>query len=61
LTFNQFGAGTAVNGKYFSSQHRGGVQFLFCDGAVRFVDDSTTGDVLYALGNRADGLTTDFR
>ena len=60
-TFNQFGAGTAVNGKYFSSKHRGGVQFLFCDGAVRFVDDSTAGDVLYALGNRADGLTTDFQ
>lgn len=37
------------------SYHTGGVNVVICDGAVRFVSQSTDTTVLQNLGNRADG------
>jgi prepilin-type N-terminal cleavage/methylation domain-containing protein len=39
----------------FSSRHNQGANFLFCNGAVRFVCDSISLSVYQHLGNRADG------
>jgi prepilin-type N-terminal cleavage/methylation domain-containing protein len=39
----------------FSSQHSHGANFLFCNGAVRFVRDSINSTVYQHLGNRNDG------
>jgi len=39
----------------FSSYHRQGVNFLFCDGSARFVKETTNQDVLHRLANRSDG------
>lgn len=46
-------SGSDVGG--FSSSHTGGSQFLFGDGAVRFLSSSTDATTLQQLGNRADG------
>jgi len=39
----------------FSSRHSYGANFLFCNGAVRFVKDSVNPVVYQHLGNRSDG------
>lgn len=39
----------------FKSRHAGGVQFLFLDGAVRFVSENVDENVRRALGTRAGG------
>lgn len=35
--------------------HSGGSNVLFCDGSVRFLKDSTSGTVIWALGCRGQG------
>jgi type II secretory pathway pseudopilin PulG len=45
----------------FGSMHAGGAQFLIGDGAVRFINQSISPQLLKNLGNRADGeLPSDF-
>jgi prepilin-type processing-associated H-X9-DG protein len=39
----------------FSSRHTGGVNFVFCDGSVRFLTDATSGEVRQAIGTRNGG------
>lgn len=41
------------NARPFGSRHPGGAQFVLCDGAVRFLDDSTELQLLQALASRA--------
>ncbi|MCC9643923.1 DUF1559 domain-containing protein [Rhodopirellula sp. JC740] len=43
----------------FASEHRGGAQFCFADGAIRFLSESIDPDVFAHLGNRADGEFVD--
>lgn len=43
------------NGKGYNSFHGGGCMFVYCDGAVSFLPDTTDAGVLKALGNRKDG------
>jgi prepilin-type N-terminal cleavage/methylation domain-containing protein/prepilin-type processing-associated H-X9-DG protein len=38
-----------------SSYHPGGANILLCDGSVKFVKDSTSQTVIWALGSRAQG------
>ncbi|MEQ9407020.1 MAG: DUF1559 domain-containing protein [Fuerstiella sp.] len=40
---------------HFSSQHEGGVQFLLCDGSVRFLTENVDYATFRGLGERADG------
>ncbi|MHC5537827.1 DUF1559 domain-containing protein [Singulisphaera rosea] len=39
----------------FKSEHPGGVNFLFCDGAVRFLRDTISRPVYAGLGSKAGG------
>jgi prepilin-type processing-associated H-X9-DG protein len=41
----------------FSSRHAGGVNFVFCDGSVRFLTDATSDEVRTAIGTRNGGET----
>jgi prepilin-type processing-associated H-X9-DG protein len=41
-----------------TSFHSNGVNLVFCDGSVRFVNDSVNGDVFDALGSRDGGEPT---
>jgi prepilin-type N-terminal cleavage/methylation domain-containing protein/prepilin-type processing-associated H-X9-DG protein len=43
----------------FSSHHSFGANFLFCDGSIHFLKQSTNPDILRRLGNRADGELID--
>jgi prepilin-type processing-associated H-X9-DG protein len=38
-----------------SSEHPGGANILLCDGSVRFLKNSTSQSVIWALGSRAQG------
>jgi prepilin-type N-terminal cleavage/methylation domain-containing protein/prepilin-type processing-associated H-X9-DG protein len=38
-----------------ASNHPGGANFLMCDGSVRFLKNSTSTPVIWALGSRAQG------
>jgi prepilin-type processing-associated H-X9-DG protein len=52
------GSNNGVNrpGVYtLSSRHPGGANVLMCDGAVRFLKDSTSLPVVWSLGSRAQG------
>ena len=44
----------------FGSEHKGGAQFLFADGAVHFVSENIDFDLYRNLGNRADGNVVNF-
>jgi prepilin-type N-terminal cleavage/methylation domain-containing protein/prepilin-type processing-associated H-X9-DG protein len=47
-------------GLYFSSRHRGGAQFLRCDGSVAFFNETTDPTtILYYFGVRDDGQAVD--
>ena len=39
----------------FSSRHQNGVNFVFCDGSVRFVSDAISQDIRKAIGTREGG------
>jgi prepilin-type N-terminal cleavage/methylation domain-containing protein/prepilin-type processing-associated H-X9-DG protein len=47
------GAGHGISG--FGSDHTGGANFVFCDGAVRFVNQTTSSDTLLGLASRNGG------
>jgi prepilin-type N-terminal cleavage/methylation domain-containing protein/prepilin-type processing-associated H-X9-DG protein len=40
----------------FKSRHTGGVHFVFCDGAVKFLSENIEYEVYQRLGGRNDGL-----
>jgi prepilin-type N-terminal cleavage/methylation domain-containing protein/prepilin-type processing-associated H-X9-DG protein len=44
--------------KGYSSYHPGGTQFVFCDGAVRFVSENTPTAIVRVLAMREDGTPT---
>jgi prepilin-type N-terminal cleavage/methylation domain-containing protein len=46
------------NNVSFGSEHPGGTQFIFCDGAVRLFGDTTPLDVLQKLASRNGGEVT---
>lgn len=49
------------NGKYFNSWHKGGANFLFGDGGVAYLTDSTDALVLCAMAHRGDGVAQSAR
>ncbi|MDR2116728.1 MAG: DUF1559 domain-containing protein [Planctomycetaceae bacterium] len=49
-------AGHGVSG--FGSNHSGGANFVFCDGSVRFVSDTTSTSILMSLASRDGGEIT---
>jgi prepilin-type N-terminal cleavage/methylation domain-containing protein len=58
LNWNYVAAGDPSNpGKGFDSAHKQGVQFVFADGAVVFIQDSLSGTHLSQLCNRNDRQT----
>ena len=58
LNWDYLAAGDAANpGKGFDSAHRGGVQFVFADGAVVFIQEFMDGTNLQRLSNRNDRQT----
>jgi prepilin-type processing-associated H-X9-DG protein len=52
------GASYLGNNIPLNSPHPGGVNVLLCDGAVRFVNDAITLDLLARLATRDDGQPT---
>lgn len=46
---------SSKNGKFFNSLHANGVNFLFCDGSVTFLTDSTDAALLVNIAARGDG------
>jgi prepilin-type processing-associated H-X9-DG protein len=51
--------GPENQGKGYGSSHSGGVQFVFCDGAVKFISDLVASANVEKMGNRADNNTFD--
>jgi prepilin-type N-terminal cleavage/methylation domain-containing protein/prepilin-type processing-associated H-X9-DG protein len=47
-----------MNNVSFGSEHPGGTQFVFCDGAVRLFADTTPLDILQKLASRNGGEVT---
>jgi hypothetical protein len=57
LNWDYLAAGDPANpGKGYDSSHKQGVQFVFADGAVTFLPDSTSTTDVSRLCNRADRL-----
>jgi prepilin-type N-terminal cleavage/methylation domain-containing protein/prepilin-type processing-associated H-X9-DG protein len=55
MNYNSDAVGGPENqGKGYGSSHPGGCQFVFCDGAVRFIPDTITQNNLNALSNRSN-------
>jgi prepilin-type processing-associated H-X9-DG protein len=53
---NLFTTSASEIGKYFSSKHTGGSQFLMCDGSVAYLSENVDpAGILALLGDRADG------
>jgi prepilin-type processing-associated H-X9-DG protein len=42
-----------------SSYHPGGANILLCDGSVRFLKNSTSPNIVWMLGSRAQGEIID--
>jgi prepilin-type N-terminal cleavage/methylation domain-containing protein/prepilin-type processing-associated H-X9-DG protein len=53
-----YDSATYFNNVSFGSEHPGGTQFVFCDGAVRLFADTTPLDVLQKLASRNGGEVT---
>ena len=57
INYNYIKDNAAGNhGKGFSSRHPGGVQFVFLDGAVRFISENTPQVTMMQLANRRDNV-----
>jgi prepilin-type N-terminal cleavage/methylation domain-containing protein/prepilin-type processing-associated H-X9-DG protein len=55
MNYNSDAVGGPENqGKGYGSSHPGGCQFVYCDGAVKFIPDTVTQSNLNALSNRAN-------
>jgi prepilin-type N-terminal cleavage/methylation domain-containing protein/prepilin-type processing-associated H-X9-DG protein len=52
---NKNGAGQNPGSVNMASFHPGGAHVLLCDGSVRFLKDSTSLPIVWALGSRAQG------
>lgn len=50
-------AGNTINSRYtsFSSEHKGGAHFAFCDGSVHFISETINKRTYSLLGSRNDG------
>jgi prepilin-type N-terminal cleavage/methylation domain-containing protein len=53
---NQIGSGSWGTANTFRSRHVGGVQFVLCDGSVRFISSNIAILTLQALADRRDGM-----